>query len=94
MIVENRARRIETPLLNRWFQDTVTRYQPNGIGGLNVKTRYITQASINPPTFVLFLNDPRRLHFSTVRFMENKLRDAYALEGTPVRWVKKGRDEE
>ena len=94
MIVGNRARRIETPLLNRWFQDTVTRYQPNGIGGLNVKTRYITQASINPPTFVLFLNDPRRLHFSTVRFMENKLRDAYALEGTPVRWVKKGRDEE
>lgn len=93
-VMENRARRIETSILNRWFRDTIARYQPMGMGGAAIKAKYMTQVSANPPTFVLFVNDPKRLHFSSVRFIENKLRDTYALEGTPVRWVKKGREEE
>ena len=93
-VVENRARRIDTAVLNRWFRDTIARYQPMGVGGAAIKAKYMTQASANPPTFILFLNDPKRLHFSSVRFIENKLRESYSLEGTPVRWVKKGREEE
>ncbi len=82
---ENRTRRIETPVLNRWFQDIVAKYQ--------LAPKYITQAEVAPPTFVLFLNDPKRLHFSSLRFMENKLRESFGLEGTPVRWVKKGAED-
>lgn len=93
-VMDNRSRRIETGILNRWFRDTIARYQPMGMGGAAIKAKYMTQVSANPPTFVLFLSDPKRIHFSSVRFIENKLRDAYALEGTPVRWVKKGREEE
>ena len=93
-VVANRERRIETNVLNRWFQETVSKYQPKGIGGMTVKAKYVTQAESSPPTFILFLNDPKKLHFSTLRFMENKLRESYSLEGTPVRWVKKGREED
>jgi len=92
-VVANRERRIETNVLNRWFQETVSKYQPKGIGGMTVKAKYVTQAESSPPTFILFLNDPKKLHFSTLRFMENKLRESYSLEGTPVRWVKKGGEE-
>lgn len=93
VIAGNRAQRIETAALNRWFRDLVATSQPKGIGGLSVKAKYITQADICPPTFVLFLNDPKRLHFSSIRFFENKLREVFSLDGTPVRWVKKGREE-
>jgi GTP-binding protein len=92
MVCENRQRRIATPVINRWFQDITAKYQPKGIGGKTVKTKYVTQVEIAPPTFALFLKDPKRFHFSSLRFMENKLRESYALEGTPVRWVKKGKE--
>lgn len=92
-VAENRSRRIETSVLNRWYQDTVAKYQPKGIGGLGAKTKYVTQVESRPPTFVIFLHNPKRLHFSSLRFLENKLRESYSLEGTPVRWVKKGREE-
>lgn len=85
----NRARRIETAVLNRWFQDTVASFQPKGIGGKSGKAKYVTQTESAPPTFVLFLNDPKKLHFSTLRFFENKLRSTFSFEGTPIRWVKK-----
>ena len=93
VIAGNRAQRVETAALNRWFRDLVATSQPKGIGGLSVKAKYITQADTHPPTFVLFLNDPKRLHFSSIRFFENKMRDTFSLEGTPVRWVKKGRED-
>ena len=89
VIAGNRAQRVETAALNRWFRDLVAASQPKGVGGLSVKAKYITQADVCPPTFVLFLNDPKRLHFSSIRFFENKMRETFSLEGTPVRWVKK-----
>lgn len=93
-IMQNRSRRIETSALNRWFQDTVAKYQPKGIGGVGgSKAKYMTQADVRPPTFVLFMNDPRKLHFSSLRFMENKLRDSFGFEGTPIRWVRKGKED-
>jgi GTPase len=91
-VCENRERRIATPVINRWFKDTAASHQPAGIGGKSAKAKYITQVETAPPTFALFLSDPSRLHFSSLRFMENRLRDVFAFEGTPVRWVKKGKE--
>jgi len=93
LVCENRERRITTPAINRWFNDTAASHQPAGIGGKSANTKYITQVETAPPTFALFLNDPSRLHFSSLRFMENRLREFFAFEGTPVRWVKRGKEE-
>jgi GTP-binding protein len=56
----------------------------------------MTQASVAPPTFVLFVNDPQLVHFSYTRFLENKLRETFGFEGTPIRLILRGKkgDEE
>ena len=91
-VSENRERRIATPKINRWFQDIFAKHELKGIGGKSVKTKYVTQVDVSPPMFAIFLNDPKRLHTSSLRFMENQLRKSFSFEGTPVRWVKKGRE--
>jgi GTP-binding protein len=59
-----------------------------------LKIYYITQASVQPPTFICFCNDARLFHFSYLRYLENQIRQAYAMEGTPVKMVirQKGED--
>jgi GTPase len=89
-VCENRKRRIETSVINRWFQDVVAQHQPIEIGGKSLSAKYITQVDISPPTFALFLKNPERLNFSTLRFMEKKMRSTFAFDGSPMRWVKKG----
>lgn len=92
-VCRNRQIRITTPILNRWFSDIIAKYQPRGIGGKSAKAKYVTQIDVAPPTFMLFLKDPKRLHFSSLRFMENKLRKQFGFEGTPMRWIKRGKEE-
>ena len=53
---------------------------------------YITQASTKPPTFVLFVNDPELLHFSYKRYIENKIREAFGFEGTPIHIIARARN--
>jgi len=61
--------------------------------GKRLKVLYATQAEVNPPTFVFFVNDPRLVHFSYQRYLENKLRQVFGFMGTPLRLVFKTRGE-
>lgn len=85
LIVENRKRRLPTKDLVRWYQDAI-RGRPLGAAASG---KYITQADEIPPTFVLFLRDPKGVHGSQLRTLENTLRSTFAFDGAPIRWVLK-----
>jgi len=85
--------RIPTGKLNRLVRDAVTRHAPPSKGGKRLRFFYATQAQVDPPTFVLFVNDPELVHFSYERYLENRLREHYAFEGTPLRMVFRARSE-
>lgn len=87
-VQRNRTRRIPTKDLHRWFQDTVLGQPLSAVGS----SKHITQAEDLPPTFVLFVRDPRKVPVSQLRALENNLRRTYAFEGTPIRWITKNRD--
>ena len=78
------TQRISTSVLNDVLLEAVTRTPPVEFNGGILKILYANQVSTNPPQFVLFVNDPKYLHFSYQRFIENKLRDAFGFEGTPI----------
>ncbi len=90
---QNAAMRISTGLLNEVLTDAMAINQPPAEKGRPLKIYYITQASVKPPTFVLFVNDKELLHFSYRRFLENQLRDAFGFAGTPIRFVVRNRKE-
>lgn len=88
--------RVSTSVLNELIADAQLTNPPPTRGGRPLKIYYLTQASVAPPTFVLFVNDPALLHFSYKRYIENRLRETFGFEGTPVRIIargKKGEDE-
>ncbi|MBX3110598.1 MAG: ribosome biogenesis GTPase Der [Fimbriimonadaceae bacterium] len=78
--------RVSTGVLNRLVQDA-TFDKPLTRKGRPMKVRYVTQPETKPPTFILFCNDPELMHFSYLRYLENQIRKAFPLEGTPVRLV-------
>ena len=84
-VVEARQRRISTGELNRWLA-SVDLERGTSPAERKVKIYYVTQASASPPTFVLFTNQIRRLHFSYERFLENQLRKKFDFTGTPIRF--------
>jgi GTP-binding protein len=88
-LLETASRRIPTPELNRWLQETVARHEPamaqRGERRRPVKFFYATQTGVRPPTFVLFCSGPNAVQASYRRFLENRLREAFDLEGTPLR---------
>ena len=81
------AMRITTGTLNSVLADAQTRVQPPTDKGRRLKIYYMTQVGIRPPTFVMFVNDANLIHFSYVRFIENRLRESFSFEGTPIRIV-------
>ncbi|MGE5509506.1 MAG: ribosome biogenesis GTPase Der [Chitinophagales bacterium] len=83
-VAEQQSRRIQTSHLNEVVSDAVTRHEPPSDKGRALKIFYATQASVRPPTFVFFVNDPDLFHFSYQRYLENRLREAYGFEGTPL----------
>jgi len=85
-VAEARRRRVSTGELNRWLRE-VDIGRGTSPAGRKVKIYYVTQASTAPPTFVLFTNQPRRLHFSFARFLENQLRTRFDFTGTPIRFL-------
>jgi GTP-binding protein len=87
-VAEARRRRISTGELNRWLAG-VDLDRGTSPAGRKMKIYYMTQASTAPPTFVLFTNQPRRLHFSYERFLENQLRDKFDFPGTPIRFLQR-----
>jgi GTP-binding protein len=82
-----RRRRIPTGELNRLISSAIERTPPAMVRGRRAKIRYATQAGVAPPTFVFFATDPTSIHFSYRRYLENRLRDAYSFDGTPIRLV-------
>ena len=85
--------RITTGILNQILADATARVQPPTDKGRRLKVYYITQASVQPPTFICFCNDHRLFHYSYVRYLENQIREATGLTGTPVRMVVRQRGE-
>ena len=83
-VYENASRRISTGLLNDVLQDAMSVNEPPTHNGRKLKVYYATQASANPPTFVLFVNDKEIMHFSYKRYLENALRKAFDFSGTPI----------
>lgn len=79
--------RITTGQLNNVLADATARVQPPTDKGRRLKIYYMTQAGIKPPTFVAFCNDSKLFHFSYQRYLENRIREVYGLEGTPVRMI-------
>ena len=79
------TRRIPTGVLNDVIGDAQAGLQPLMYGGRRLRIYYATQPTSNPPTFILFVNDSELMHFSYERYLENQLRKAFGLEGTPIR---------
>jgi len=87
LIAAERRRRIPTAQLNKVLSEAVSRHQPPAVKGRRPRFYYATQATIEPPTFVLFASDAKSVHFSYQRFIENRIRDAFDFEGTPLRLI-------
>jgi len=87
-VAEARRRRISTGELNRWIEE-VDLERGTSPGARRVRIYYITQASSSPPTFVLFTNQKRKLHFSYERFLENQLRGRFDFTGAPIRFIQR-----
>ena len=85
--------RVSTGMLNDVLNDAVTRVQPPSDKGRRLKVYYMTQASVAPPTFVLFCNSAPLFHFSYQRYIENCLRDTFGFKGTPIKLVIRQRGE-
>ncbi|KAB2338334.1 ribosome biogenesis GTPase Der [Cytobacillus depressus] len=82
---ENHALRVETSVLNDVIMDAVAMNPTPTDKGKRLKIFYTTQVAVKPPTFVVFVNEPELMHFSYERFLENRIRDAFGFEGTPIK---------
>ena len=85
--------RIQTGVLNEILTEAVAETEPPSDKGKRLKLFYITQVSVKPPTFVLFVNSKELAHFSYIRYIENKLREAFLFTGTPIRIIIRERKE-
>ena len=93
-VYQERQKRLTTATVNGVVQKAVSSHNRPHRKGKQLKVYYATQAEVNPPTFVFFTNDAKLVHFTYRRFLENKLREAFGFEGTPLRMVFKTRGEE
>lgn len=93
-VAENFHRRIDTGKLNRTIRDAMARHAPPMRKGKQLKILYCTQVRTGPPTFALFVNDPKLIHLSYERYLINSLREAYDFTGTPIRLLVRSRRRE
>ena len=94
MIHDNQVMRIKTGVLNEILARATAMKQPPSDKGKRLKLFYITQASVAPPTFVIFVNDRELLHFSYTRYIENQIRENFGFRGTPIRFIIRERGED
>ena len=87
MVIENHTMRIATGVLNEILAEAVALQQPPSDKGKRLKIFYMTQVSVKPPTFVIFVNDKKLMHFSYTRYIENKVREAFGFRGTPLKFI-------
>ena len=91
MVLENQQRRIPTGVLNEILTEAVAMQSPPTDKGKRLKLYYMTQVAAKPPTFVLFVNDKELMHFSYLRYLENKLRESFAFKGTALKIITRER---
>ncbi|MFC7442144.1 ribosome biogenesis GTPase Der [Laceyella putida] len=84
-VAEQHTMRVPTSVLNQVIQDALVTTPPPSDRGRRFRVRYVTQATVKPPTFILFVNDPELAHFSYLRYLENQLRQAFPFKGTPLK---------
>ena len=87
-VADQQSMRIKTSVLNELLRDAIA-YK-----GKPLKVLFMTQAGIKPPKFIIFVNDPELMHFSYLRFLENKIRETFGFEGAPLKLIVRGRKEE
>ena len=92
LAAENHKKRVVTHVLNDVIMDAVAMNPTPTHNGQRLRVYYATQVSTQPPTFVIFVNDPELLHFSYKRYLENCLRQAFGFEGTPIHIIARNRD--
>lgn len=85
IILEERKKRITTSKLNNFVEQLVLDHAPTGKTPTKPRIYYITQAEVNPPHFIIFVNKKRAFHFSYLRYMENRIREKFKFIGTPIR---------
>ncbi len=91
-VSENHAMRIQSSILNEVISDAVARNPAPTDKGRRLRIYYVTQVAIKPPTFVVFVNDPELMHFTYERFLENRIRETFDFEGTPIKLITRARD--
>lgn len=92
-VIENQTLRVATGVLNEIMTEAVAMQQPPSDKGKRLKLYYITQVSVKPPTFVIFVNSKELMHFSYTRYLENKIREAFGFKGTALRFLIRERKE-
>lgn len=93
MVIQNHSLRIATGVLNEILTEAVAMQQPPSDKGRRLKIFYMTQVSVKPPTFVIFVNDKQLMHFSYTRYIENKIREAFGFGGTSLKFIIRERKE-
>ena len=93
MVIANQTMRVSTGVLNEIMAEAVAMQQPPTDKGKRLKLYYITQVSVKPPTFVIFVNDRKLMHFSYTRYLENKIRDTFGFKGTSLKFIIRERKE-
>ena len=91
-VAQNHSMRVQTGILNDTLIEAMAVTPPPSDRGKQLRIYYITQVSVKPPTFVLFVNDQELMHYSYQRFIENKLRQAFGFSGTPIRFIVRNKE--
>ncbi len=86
VVLENNSMRVATGVLNEIMSEAVAMQQPPSDKGKRLKLYYITQVAVKPPTFVIFANDKKLMHFSYIRYLENRIREAFGFQGTSLKF--------
>lgn len=94
MVIENQTLRVQTGVLNEIITEATAMQQPPSDRGRRLKIFYVTQVSVKPPTFVIFVNDKELMHFSYTRYLENKIRDTFGFKGTSLKFIVRERKEQ
>lgn len=93
MVIENQTLRVQTGVLNEILTEAMAMKQPPSDKGKRLRIYYMTQVSVKPPTFVMFINDKELMHFSYTRYIENQIRNTFGFRGTPIRFIARERKE-
>ena len=94
LVSANQNMRIQTGVLNEIISEACVMQQPPSDKGHMLKIMYATQVAVKPPTFVLFVNTKELMHFSYLRYLENRIRDAFGFRGTPLKFIVRERGED